>query len=406
VINSKWVYAYKTDPEGFIKRFKARLVAVGSGQVPDVDFHETHSPVVKIKVVRIFMALNAVFGMNVSQLDVDVAYLHGILSEPNYMSMPQGFVAKDPDGRSYVMKLVKSLYGLHQSGREWHKVLKHAIIENGFTQLKSEPCAFMKYDDDTGQLIVVLVYVDDILIACADKNIIKKFKDYLRTKFDIKDLGDAEWILKIEIHRTAKGLWIGQRNYAEMVLKEFDCWDIPPSKFKENPMLPSWQHDERSPKLDTTGAKRYNGIIARVLYLAQQTRPDLLYSVNVLAQFQRESNAHDMDAAIRMLQYLRRTFTWGLLYKPYLDSTVTIFDSQVLELPTKNRLTSLIGGVAPEGYCDASFAGESDYKSRSGYAFMVFGCIVAWFSKKQATTSLSSTEAEINALTEVIKEAK
>ena len=67
--------------------------------------------------------------------------------------------------------------------------------------------------------------------------------------------------------------------------------------------------------------------------------------------------------------------------------------------------TSIPSSLIPKGYADASYANEEGRKSRSGYLFMVFGCVISWFSKKQPTVSLSSTEAEFIALVEAIKES-
>jgi len=403
-INSKWVFAYKTDPEGFIQRFKARLVAIGSSQIKNQDYKDTHSPVVKIKVIRILLALAALLGINVDQVDVDVAYLHGELQETNYMKLPPGFRVTDQDGKPYVAKLIKSVYGLHQSGREWYKVLKTTILQDGFTQLKSDPCAFIKIDPKSGKLVIVLIYVDDILIASADQTAVTRFKEHLKARFAIKDIGDVEWILRIQVLHTPQGLWIGQKNYAISVLKEFNCWDVPSTKFKTIPMTPGWTHDPSNPKLADDLIPIYRGIIARVMYLAQQTRPDLLYTVNVLAQYQIAPTQDDLQAAFRMLLYLRKTYDWGLLYRKSDDRGITVFESEEITLPSKTTKGNLSDKAVPACYADASFAQEDDRKSRSGYLFMFLGCPVAWYSKKQATTSLSSTEAEINALIEGLKE--
>ena len=60
------------------------------------------------------------------------------------MRLPQGFEDYDEDGNPLVGKLVKSLYGLHQLGREWYKVLSRYLISIGFQSMKSEPCAFWR----------------------------------------------------------------------------------------------------------------------------------------------------------------------------------------------------------------------------------------------------------------------
>ena len=82
-INSKWVFDYKIDLYGFIKKFKGRLVAVGCGQRKFEEYTDTHSPVVKIKTIRILMAMTAIFGLHLEQVDIETAYLYGNLKETN-----------------------------------------------------------------------------------------------------------------------------------------------------------------------------------------------------------------------------------------------------------------------------------------------------------------------------------
>ena len=406
VIRSQWVFDYKTNPYGAIERFKARLVAVGSSQVENRDYTETHSPVVKMKAVRILLAMSALLGIHIDQIDVETAYLYGDLNETNYMHLPKGFEQYSSDGRPLVAKLKKALYGLHQSGREWYFTLRDYLISEGFEEFKSEPCAFWKVDPTSGQLILLLIYVDDILISSNDKGAIQKVKDRIRSRFNIKDMGSAQWILKIRIQQVGDGIFLNQEQYVIETLKYFDMWDIPESSWKDTPMVTNWEHVVSSPDLDERKNSAYATLVAKLIYLSQLTRPDIMYTVNTLAQFQRPAKECDWKAAMRLLQYMRKTYDWGLYYNcKGAKNQVIVFKSEfkIGERP--------MGFEIPEGYyprmaTDASYGQEFDRKSRSAYVFMVFGCLVSWYSKKQPTTALSSTEAEINALVEGIKEAE
>jgi hypothetical protein len=227
VIHSKWVYDYKVDAAGFIERFKARLVAVGSSQVENRDYTTTHSPVVKLKAIRILLAISALFGIDIEQIDVETAYLYGILSETNYMHLPKGFEKYTPDGRPLCAKLKKALYGLHQSGREWYFTLRDCMLSLGFEEFKSESCAYAKIDPKSKSLVLVMVYVDDILIASSCKESIERTKESIRSKFNIKEMGPAQWILKVQIKKIDNGLLLCQSQYAIATLKQFKMWDIP-----------------------------------------------------------------------------------------------------------------------------------------------------------------------------------
>ena len=117
-IGCKWVYAQK---EGFPSkndvRYKARLVAKGYAQKEGIDYNEVFSPVVKHSSIRILLALVAQFNMELVQMDVKTAFLHGDLEEEIYITQPDGF--KVAGKEDWVCKLSKSLYGLKQSPRQW-----------------------------------------------------------------------------------------------------------------------------------------------------------------------------------------------------------------------------------------------------------------------------------------------
>ncbi|GJT06568.1 putative RNA-directed DNA polymerase, partial [Tanacetum coccineum] len=159
-IGNKWVWKVKYKSTGDVERFKARLVAKGYNQKEGIDYDETFSPVVKIVTVRCILSLAVFNNWSVYQLDINNAFLYGDLEEDVYMSLPEGYFAKD-DKR--VCKLVKSLYGLKQAPRKWNEKLTSVLLENEFTQSKSDFSLFTK--SKNGIVIVLLVYVDDIVIT-------------------------------------------------------------------------------------------------------------------------------------------------------------------------------------------------------------------------------------------------
>ena len=114
-IGCKWVYTKKEGVLGTEVRFKARLVAKGFAQREGVDYNEVFSPVVKHTSIRVLLALVAQFDLELEQLDVMTAFLHGDLEEEIYMSQLEGYgvVGKE----DFVCKLEKSLYGFKQSPR-------------------------------------------------------------------------------------------------------------------------------------------------------------------------------------------------------------------------------------------------------------------------------------------------
>jgi hypothetical protein len=126
----------------------------------------------------------------------------------------------------------------------------------------------------------------------------------------------------------------------------------------------------------------------------------------------------DHEGVIRVLRYLRYTYDLGLFYCPNKQSSIIVFDGasedrnirkEGKDIPMMSRMTgepiSINEENLPYVYADASYAGEVQRKSRSGYMIYAFGCLINWFSKKQPTTALSSTEAEFICLTEAVKES-
>ena len=113
-VRCKWIFKRK---EGLSSveppRFKARLVAKGFSQIPGVDYTDVFSPVVKHSSIRAFFGIVAMHDLELEQLDVKTAFLHGELEEEIYMDQPEGFGV--PGKEDLVCKLKRSLYGLKQS---------------------------------------------------------------------------------------------------------------------------------------------------------------------------------------------------------------------------------------------------------------------------------------------------
>nr|GEW34200.1 putative ribonuclease H-like domain-containing protein [Tanacetum cinerariifolium] len=120
-IGTKWVFRNKKDERGIVVRNKARLVAQGHTKKEGIDYEEVFAPVVRIEVIRLFLAYASFMGFMVYQMDVKSAFLYGTIEEEVYVCQPLGF--EDPDYPDKVYKVVKALYGLHQAPRAWKKVI-------------------------------------------------------------------------------------------------------------------------------------------------------------------------------------------------------------------------------------------------------------------------------------------
>ena len=166
-----------------------------------IDYNEVFSPVVKHSSIRILLALVAQLDLELVQLDVKTAFLHGDLKEEIYMTQPEGF--KVAGKENLVCKLEKSLYGLKQSPRQWYKRFDKFMLGQKYTKSKYDHCVYLRKLQD-GSFIYLLLYVDDMLIASRNQGEIDKLKAQLNQEFEMKDLGEAKKILGMEISRDRK----------------------------------------------------------------------------------------------------------------------------------------------------------------------------------------------------------
>ena len=199
------------------------------------------------------------------------------------MQLPPGY-SNPNDPR--VCKLKKSIYGLKQASRQWFSKLSTSLLHFRILQAKSDSSLFIR--KSTNDFIVVLIYVDDVLIASNTLTALNKVKQYLRMTFPIKDLENLKYFLGIEVARSAKGIVLYQRKYALDILTDSGFSGAKPISFPMESTLKLSTHDA-SPSLSDLAS--YRRLIDRLLYLTL-TRSDLSYAIQTLSQFM--SNPHTM----------------------------------------------------------------------------------------------------------------
>jgi len=196
-IGCKWIFKTKRDSNGNIERYKARLVAKGFTQKKDIDYKETFSPVSSKDSFRTIMALVAHFDLELHLMDVKTAFLNGDIDETIYMFQLENFVSGDP--KSMVCKLKKSIYELKQASRQWCQKFHQVITSYGFEANVVDDCVYHKFSGS--KYIFMVLYVDDILLANSDEGLLHETKKFLTKNFKMKDLGNAYFVLGIQILR-------------------------------------------------------------------------------------------------------------------------------------------------------------------------------------------------------------
>jgi hypothetical protein len=164
-LKNKWVFRCKIEPNRSQPRYKARSVVKGFSKKRGIDFEEIFSPVVKMFYIRVVLGLAANMNLEIEQLDMKTAFLHGDLEEEIYIEQPEGFTTRDK--KNLVYQLKKKLYGLKQAPRQWYKKFDSFMVEHGYDRTTSDHCVFVKKFSD-GEFIILLLYVDDILIVGCD----------------------------------------------------------------------------------------------------------------------------------------------------------------------------------------------------------------------------------------------
>ena len=368
------MYKRKYNKDGSIKRYKARLVALGYGQQPGIDVFNTFAPVVKGITVRLLLALALVHHMHVHQLDVSSAFCYAEIEGDVYMQAPPDYNL--PEGLCFRLK--RSLYGLRSSPRSWWKHLDKFIKSLHFKPCVLEPCLYSTMYK--GKLMLLTIYVDDIIIACEDLNYVAEVKAKFCKKFDMTDMGELQHFLNVRVTWEDGAVRMDQTVYAKKVLEKFEAFLGPLTKTRKHPLryeAPDLLSQEDS---DLTAEEQlyldnfpYRSLIGATLYLSMNTRPDISYAVGVLARYASKPTMAACGQLVHLMQYIRGTVDKGITFS---GSTA---DMHV--------------------FTDADWAGDLlTRRSTTGYVvFFAYGPI-AWQSKLQTTVATSSMQAEYQAM--------
>ncbi|XP_073309965.1 secreted RxLR effector protein 161-like [Primulina huaijiensis] len=235
-----------------------------------------------------------------------------------------------------------------------------------------DDCVYHKFRGS--KHICLVLYVDDILLASNDIELLHDTKRFLAKNFEMKDLGDASFVLGIQIHRDrSRGiLRLSQKGYIDKVLKQYGMQDCKPTdtsvakgdKFSLKQCPKNDFQEKEMQKIP------YSSAVGSLMYAQVCTRPDIAYVTGMLGRYLSNLGVEHWKAVKRVLRYLQRTKDYMLIYQR----------SDQLEII---------------GYTDSDFAGCQDsMKSTSGYIYLIAGGAIFLKSAKQSLIASSTMAAE------------
>jgi Reverse transcriptase (RNA-dependent DNA polymerase) len=375
ILPGTWTFKRKRTPEGEVKKLKARYCVRGDLQGPVTN---TFAPVVMWSTIRLLLFFVLTLGLKTRCIDFSNAFVQAKLDDPIYIHLPRGF--HSTDGPNTCLRLEKSLYGIAQAPRLWFDHLKAKLESNGFTQSTLDPCLFYSKE------IILVCYVDDIIMAAKDKEKLDTLVNNLAETSDLTDEGELESFLGIKVNRSDDGkmFTLTQPMLTERIIEAMGMTEANPRATPAQ--KEALKKDEDGPAM--TENWNYPSIVGMLMFLANNTRPDIAFAVNQCARFTHSPKQSHAVAVKAIVRYLIGTRNKGLILKPTND-------------------------LAVDCYVDADFAGlfgvEDDQdpscaKSRSGYVINVGGCPLTWASKLQTEIALSTCEAEYVALAAALRE--
>eukprot|EP00253_Pinus_taeda_P025872 PITA_25872 len=306
---------------------------------------------------RIVLALVALFDLELQQLDVKTAFLHGDLDEEIYMEQLEGFVQHRNE--KFFCRLKKSLYGLKQSPRQWYKKFDSFMLSQKYVRSESDHCVYFKQLNN-GIFIILVLYVDDMLLASKSIEEINRLKAQMARTFDMKDLGAARQILGMDIFKDRSNgkLWLSQQKNIEKILLRFGMDNVKPvlvplaSRFKLSSILCPNTYEEK----DYMSRIPYANVVGCLMYAMVCTRLDISHAVGVVSRYMANLGKEHWSTVKWVLRYLRGTSSYCISY---------------------NKSSEFVCR-----YVDSDFAGDlNKRRSTSGYVFTLAGGAISWMSK-------------------------
>ena len=390
-IGVKWVFKIKNEPD-YSLRYKSRVVTKGYMQIPGVDYSEKFSPVAQPSTVKTVLAMVLWLFWKCELVDIEAAFLEGRLKQKAYIDLPEGlvelgFMTQDEYDKSCI-ELQGGMYGNVDAALLYFvRFTDYATSPDGLDlqQSKSDPCLFFKKDNEGKTLGVIVIYVDDCLIAGED-DFISDMKTKLKSEFGVVEDGQLRKLLGVRYQwddlecPTKARVTLNMDDKAKEIIQAYQKATGKTPKSYKTPGKPGEilvKHDG-----DPVMHSEYRSILGKLMFYVTKISPECSYACGQLArQMHRPGEAH-WEAMHRLIGYLIGKEHHNL----------------VIRRPTSLKIVS---------FGDASYGDCRDTRhSSTGDLHTIGGSIISWRAQKTKFVCLSSAEAEYVALNEMCKEQK
>jgi hypothetical protein len=336
--------------------------------------------------LRVLLAFVVKFNLLFKVADVVTAFLNGSMEgEPDtYVYQPQGIERS----RDTVLLLRKALYGLKVAPRKFCEVLSTMLLEMGFTRCLYDRCVYVIAD--RRGMIVVNTWVDDLPAGCSSEGLWEWFVATLRTKLDIEDGGDCTSICGIAVTRREDGsILLSQPGYIEELVSKYGL-SFELSNPVDLPVVRGGATDAtKGPVLEGEELTKFRAGVGALRWLERATMPVITHAVNEVSRHNAKPYKSHMTALKKIVRFIMTMKDWHLVFRKSVDDLKEL-DSMLY--------WSVCRGEIVVGFADANLGDEKETKANSGYCVWVFGCPVAWATKKQPFTCDSTASAEYVAL--------
>jgi hypothetical protein len=386
VIRSVMFLKNKFDANGVFEKIKARLVADGRMQDKSA-YKDIAAPTVSMQSLLMSLTIAAKEGAQMSKVDIGGAYLNAEMTgetmimelDPTVSSIA---VKRQPELKAYLEKgkllvrLDKALYGCVQSAKLWHDKLTEVLENMGFTRNEVDPCVMTKMHN--GAKCIINIFVDDILVLSKSKETHEWFARALEAEFDdVKfEMSNDLSYLGMRIQLANGECRLSMASYTKDLVAEY-CANGKTPAVCETPASAELFTCKAGEELEKAEKKRFDTIVAKLLYLAKRVRPDILTAVSFLKTRVKTPTKEDEKKLNRVIGYLTTT-------------------------PEKELVLKCKGEPRVTAYVDASYGCHLDGKSQTGATiFIGQGCVYA-ASKKQTLVTKDSTEAELVGVSDLL----